>query len=96
MNNYLARLRVILTALPTHLVALSTAIVWLAPVIAKALPDNAELVTSVALRVVAALAAAITIIRRVTPVAPDQVGLLLQPPPASPVVAIDKPPPAAV
>ena len=92
MNLNVARVLVVIKALPTHLVAISTAVVWIAPEITKVFPEHAETIASSALRVIAALAAAVTIIRKVTPVAPEQVGLLLQPPPASPIVKIDKPP----
>lgn len=91
-NRNLARVIVVIKALPTHLVAISTAVVWIAPEIAKVFPEHGELIAAVTLRVLAALAAAVTIIRNVTRVKPDQVGLLLQPPPASPIVKIDKPP----
>jgi hypothetical protein len=94
VSSWFARARVVVLALPTHLVAVSTAIVWLAPQIAQVFPERAETISAVALRVVAGLAAAIGIIRRVTPVDDaSQVGILPQGPPASPVVLIAQTPP---
>lgn len=91
MSVWLAKARVVLTALPTHITTLVAVIVFLSPEIAKILPDKADLIARITVTVLAVLAGAITVIRKVTPVSADQVGLLLQGPPASPVVVIDKP-----
>lgn len=78
MTKLIAQIRVIILALPTRLVALSTALVWLAPELARIFPNDGELIAAVTLRVVAAIAAAIAIIRKVTPVPDHLVGILPQ------------------
>lgn len=96
MNKTLARIKVILTALPTWMTAIAVTITALSPLIARMFPNDAETVARVAVAVVAGLASAIAIIRKVAPVLPDQVGILPQGPPASPVVVIDQTPPVDV
>lgn len=93
MNKLLARIKVVLTALPTWLTAIAVTITALSPLIAGMFPHDAEVIARVAVAVVAGIGSAIAIIRKVTPVLPSQVGLLPQGPPASPVVVIDQTPP---
>lgn len=69
MQKLLARVRVVLHAAPTYLVALSAVIVIVADELASVLPAGAvTTVGTIAARVVAVLGAAVAIIRRVTPV----------------------------
>lgn len=63
-----ARARVVLKAAPTYLVAASGMVTLAAPELARLLPEQAETIGLVAARVAAWLAAAVLIIRRVTPV----------------------------
>lgn len=73
----IARIKVVLTAAVTWLVLASTIVTILSEEIATVLPAGAATdVGAVALKVVAVLGAAVTIIRRVTPVLPDERGLL--------------------
>lgn len=93
MNKHIARVKVILTALPTWLTAIAVTITALSPLIAGMFPHDAEVIARVGVAVVAGLGSAIAIIRKVTPVLPSQVGVLPQGPPASPVVIIPQDPP---
>lgn len=77
----LARIKVILTALPTWLGAVALAAPVLAQQIAAVFPHGAEHVVSLVLTAGGVATAAITVIRKVTPVRGDQVGLLPQPTP---------------
>lgn len=80
MKSFIARVKVVLTAAPTYLTAASAAVIIAREEIVELLPEawqgNAVQVTVTAL---AWLTAAITIIRRVTPVLPDDRGLLAKP-----------------
>lgn len=96
-NKILARVKVVVTAAPTYLVGAAAVVTAFSEEIAKILPAGAgEAVARVALVVLSAIAAAIAIIRRVTPVLAIQRGLLPQGPPAPPVVPIDMAPPVDV
>lgn len=71
------RIVVILKAAPTYLVLASTVLTVIADELAKILPTPwAERLTALVITVTAALAAAIAIIRRVTPVLPEERGIL--------------------
>lgn len=72
----LKRIRVVLGAAPTYLVTAATVVAVAAPELANAFPDQAQTITTVALRIGAVLAAAVTIVRRVTPVDAEDRGLL--------------------
>lgn len=77
MQNVIARIKVVLTAAVTWLVAASLVVTIVSSELADVLSDGtAETVAAVSLKIVAWLGAAVSIIRRVTPVLPDQVGLL--------------------
>lgn len=68
-----ARIVVILKAAPTYLVLASTVLTVIADELAKVLPTPwAERLTAWVITITAALAAAIAIIRRVTPVLPEE------------------------
>ena len=71
------RVKVILKALPTYLVAASTVVTILSEEIVDLLPHSIQGdFTQGVIVVVGALSAAIAIIRRVEPVLPERVGLL--------------------
>jgi hypothetical protein len=76
MKNLLARVRVVLTAAPTYLTAAATAIALAREEIAATFPTAAEPIARWAVPVAAALLCAARIIRRVTPVLPEERGLL--------------------
>jgi len=77
MSNLLQRIRVLLHAAPTYLVAAAMIVTIVADEAAKVLPaGTATAVAAIAAKVLAYLAAVTAIVRRVTPVADDQVGLL--------------------
>lgn len=76
MSKLLARIRVVLTAAPTYLVAASTVVTVLREEIVAAFPGTAEEIGAVAVPVLATLSAAVAIIRRVTPVIPEERGIL--------------------
>lgn len=93
MHELVARARVVLRAAPTYLVALSTIVSIVAEEVAAVLPAGpATTVGVIAVRVVAVLAAAVAIIRRVTPVVDSQHGLLPAPPAAP---TLTPPPPTS-
>lgn len=97
MTKLVARIKVILRALPTYMVGAAVVLTLLAPEIAKLLPSGiGEHVASWLIKIAAFLGAAVAIIRKVTPVAPSQVGILPQGPPSSPVVVIPQTPPLDV
>lgn len=96
MNKFAAKAKVVLTALPTIMTAVAAGITAAAPLIARVFPDNAEAIARVAVVVVGVLGAAVVVIRNVTRVDADQVGILPQGPPSSPVVVIDQTPPVDV
>lgn len=76
----LTRIKVVLKALPTYLVAASTAIAIFSEEIVNVLPDAISGdVAQATLVVIAWLTAAINIIRRVEPVIPERIGLLDNP-----------------
>lgn len=95
-SKFLARARVVLTALPTRLIAVAGLITFALPLVTDQLPEYADSITLWGGRVVALLGVAVAIIRKVTPVLPEQVGVLPQGPPSSPVVVIDTTPPVDV
>lgn len=70
------RARVIATAAVTWLVAASAIVTAVAPQIGELFPNSAEDIAAWAARVVAVLGGAVVIIRRVTPVAADERGVL--------------------
>jgi hypothetical protein len=73
----IARIKVLATAAVTWLLVASTIVTIASEEIAAVLPaGTATTVGAVALKVVAVIGAAVAIIRRVTPVLPDQRGLL--------------------
>lgn len=76
MFKLVARAKVIGSATVTWLIAVSAAVQGLATDIASILPEEAERVGAVGVRVAAVLAVAVAIIRRVTTVLPDDRGLL--------------------
>lgn len=81
MSTVLARLRVLLGAVPTYLAAAGVIVAILADEIGKLAPggwqDNAVQILGVLAGIIAAATA---IVRRVMPVAPNQRGLLVPPP----------------
>jgi hypothetical protein len=79
-TNFAKRVSVVLKAAPTWLLAASTAITITSEELVKLLPDTwDEQVVRWAAVATGAIAAAVAIIRRVSPVLPDERGLL--PPP---------------
>jgi hypothetical protein len=76
VTKFLARTHVVLTALPTYLVAIATVLPLVAADLAEVMPGQAETITTAAIVVVGWLGAAVSIIRRVTPVASARRGLL--------------------
>lgn len=80
MSALARRIKVVLTALPTWLGVVALAAPIVAQQIADVFPHGAEHVTSIVLTAGSVAAGAIAVIRKVTPVRPDQVGLLPQPP----------------
>jgi hypothetical protein len=83
MSALFRRVRVVLTALPTWLGAVSLAAPIVAQQIATVFPHGAEHVVSVVVTAGGVATAAVTVIRRLTPVPADQQGLLPPEPPAS-------------
>jgi hypothetical protein len=71
------KIKVVLKALPTWLTGIAVAVTAVSSEISDKFPQAAKGVAAVAVPVLAALAAAISIIRRVTPVLDSQVGLTL-------------------
>lgn len=85
MTDLLARLRVVARALPTWLALVALAAPVIAEEAAEVLPDGwGQRVTAIALTVAAVAVAALNVIRRLTPVAPEERGLLPDPRPAVP------------
>jgi len=76
MTNLLRRILVVLTALPTYLVAVAVAAPFVAAELAKIFPANAEAIVAFGGSVVVIVGAVVNIIRRVTPVAKPDRGLL--------------------
>lgn len=77
MSGFLARVRTVLTAAPTYLTALAVIISIFSEEISTLLPEGpAGQVSHWAVVAVGWLGAAVTIIRRVTPVIPDERGLI--------------------
>lgn len=76
MDAFLNRAAVILASAVTYITALSAGLTIAANEIAAAAPEGSEDVVAWIVRVVAWLAAAVAIVRRVTPVAAPQRGLL--------------------
>lgn len=83
MSNLIARIKVLFNAAPTYLAAAGVIIALLADEIGKLAPsgwqDNAVQILGV---LAAIVASATAIVRRVTPVAPEQRGLIVPPPKA--------------
>lgn len=71
----IARLKVIASAAVTWLIAASVLVSAAAPQIAELFPTRAEDITTWAARVVGWLAAAVLVIRRVSPVPADERGV---------------------
>lgn len=80
LDKQIARIKVIAGAAVTWLVAASTTVTIFSDEIVKVVPDQAQGIGSVSLKIVAWLGAAIAIIRRVTPVIPEDRGILPQNP----------------
>ena len=77
MSNLTAKIKVVATAFPTYLVIAAAVVPILSEELAKVLPSGAATVVgSLSLTVVGVLAAAISIIRRVTPVIKSDRGIL--------------------
>jgi len=75
-----ARLRVLLNAAPTYLVAAAIVVTAVSSEIADAFPGNAAtVVTKIAGYLLAGIGAATGIVRRVTPVLPAERGLITPP-----------------
>jgi Na+/H+-translocating membrane pyrophosphatase len=72
----IARVKVIVTALPTRAIALAGIVAALIPLACELLPGHAEDIARIGGWIVTGLTAAVTIIRKVTPVPADQVGVL--------------------
>ncbi len=95
-NPVLARVRVFLKSAPTYLVAAGAVVTVLADELGKVFPngwqDNA---TQIAGTLLGIIGAAVAIIRRVTPVLPEERGMLAPPKPPNPLdPATDELPPA--
>ena len=75
MEAFIDRVKVIAKTAVTWLVFASVLLTAIAGELGELLPGNPEVSTFI-MRVVAWLTAAVTIIRRVTPVAPDERGVL--------------------
>lgn len=86
MSKLLARVRVFLKSAPTYLVAAGAIVTIIVDEASKVLPhgwqDNAVQIGGT---VAAIIGAAVTIIRRVTPVLPEERGLLAPPKPPNPL-----------
>jgi hypothetical protein len=79
MSKFLARVRVLLTAAPTWIIA-AVAVVQVAAVeAAKVLPEEADTIAAWSARAVALLLGIVAVVRRVTPVLPQERGLLTPP-----------------
>lgn len=78
LRQFWAKVVVVLRAAPTWLTAAAVVLTTSAEEIGGLLPDGGEALGQLVVRVVAWIGAAIVIIRRVTPVAPDERGLLPQ------------------
>lgn len=80
MNTFIARTRVVLTAAPTYLVSLAVILTIVSEQVAELLPmvpaGTAETVARWLVTAAGSLTAAVSIIRRVTPVLPNERGLL--------------------
>lgn len=93
MSKLMAKVKVVLTALPTYMTAAAIAITLIAHQLAEVLPDKAAGIVQWSAIIAGFLTTAVTVITRVTPVLPSQRGLLPQGPPAPAVVVIDQTPP---
>jgi hypothetical protein len=79
MSDFLLKVRVVLTAAPTWITAAATLVTIFSEEIGGLLPAGAaESLASAGAIVLAWLGAAINIIRRVTPVLPEERGILPQ------------------
>lgn len=76
MDDFLARVRVVLTALPTYLTLLVAVLTIVSEELASLFPEGSQGVVQVLVIVIAVVTSAINIIRRVTPVLPERRGLL--------------------
>lgn len=76
LSNLYTRVRVVLTAAPTYLVAASTAIAAASQELSTLLPDDAAVIVRYVAPVLAGLAVAVTLVRSVTKVLPEHIGLL--------------------
>lgn len=93
MSKLMAKVKVVLTALPTYMTAAAVIITIAANQLAELLPDKTAGIVQWSATIVGFLTAAIAVIRKVTPVLPSQTGLLPQGPPAPPIVPIEMDPP---
>lgn len=76
LNAFAAKAKVVLTAAVTWLIALEAALIVLSDELAKAIPVPwADRVTAWVLIAIGVIGTAIAIIRRVTPVLPDERGI---------------------
>jgi hypothetical protein len=79
MTEFIARVKVVLSAAVTWLVVASSVVTVFADEIAPIIPAPwSERASAIAVTVLGVLAAAIAIIRRVSPVLPDERGILPQ------------------
>lgn len=76
MSDLVKRIQVLLRAAPTYLMGAAIVVSAVSDEIAKAFPDTAAGVARVAAPVLAGIAALVAIVRRVTPVATGDRGLL--------------------
>lgn len=85
------RIVVVLGAAPTWLLAASTTVTIFSEEIVAVLPDELDFqVAKYATIIVGALTAAITLIRRLTPVLPNERGLLPGPPPEGYSIGVER------
>jgi hypothetical protein len=96
MDKFMAKVKVVLTALPTYMTALAVIVTIVARQLADVLPDKAAGIVQWSATIVAFLTAAVTVIRNVTPVLPIQRGVLPQGPPAPGAVPIKMDPPVDI
>ena len=76
MTDFLARVRVLLTAAPTYISTATALVVIFSAEIGALFPGAADDIAAWSVRVLAVLAGAANIVRRVAPVLPAERGLL--------------------
>lgn len=85
MSELLSRVRVFFKSAPTYLVAAATVVTIITEELSQELTgDVAANVVSIGGKAVSIIGAAVAIIRRVTPVLPDERGMLSPPKPINP------------